>query len=244
MILLLASLIACAVGVVTVAQAKPKAAPTLCGTPTVNLTLLSSPVDYLIPAGSSCSAPECGSGKRLPWDLYVNVCVAVKMTTRNCQGSAVCQTWPGDSASLGQFSQTNFTDIPGGVAMTATGGSVAQGIARSVVLTIMCVPPAMAEPIPTFMSEDPNALQYRLSWGRPEACPSLPPNPSPVSNGCAQCLKSINYCLSATNNNCACYSQAASCFNGAGCDQTSVPLLQAELQCSRSPCSAVSTCNF
>ncbi len=141
--------------------------------------------------GSPCSAAECGGGK-LPWNIFVNMCQPVLTQgpmTVNCAGAAMCQQWVGDSASLGQFTQVSYQDISGGVLVTGLGGTMADGTARSFQLSILCS--TIVDPYPTFLSEDPTSLTYKLSWNRPEACGNgcgatqMPgaPTPSGQTNG-------------------------------------------------------------
>jgi hypothetical protein len=170
--------------------------------------------------------------------------------TSNCVGAAVCQQWVGDSASVGQFAQVSYQDISGGVLVTGLGGTMADGTARSFQLSILCSNTS-ADPWPTFVSEDPTSLTYKLTWNRPEACgagcgksaPTAAPSPpSPPCDGCDTCWKAINYCVNATTS-CSCFDNAATCFGNANCNANSVPLLKAELSCARRSCSASSNGN-
>jgi hypothetical protein len=197
-----------------------------------------------MPVGSPCSAAECPGGK-LPWDIFVNLCQAVQtqgsMTT-NCVGAAVCEQWPGDSASLGQFNTVFFSDITNGVLMQGSGGTPSVGTERAFQLSILCS--TSADPYPTFVSEDPISLTYSLIWNRPEACIASNPTPSPTpaKTACSICLQSIHYCQNATGS-CACFSKANACFANANCDHNDVSVLKAELQCMRSGCGSGSNGN-
>jgi hypothetical protein len=247
-VLSLALALALACGVAAVVRAPLNA----CGTAKVDLSCLKNSQDYTIPVGSPCSAAECGGGK-LPWNIFVNMCQPVQTQgpmTINCVGAAVCEQWVGDSASLGQFAQVSYQDISGGVLVTGLGGTMADGTARSFQLSILCSNTS-ADPWPTFVSEDPTSLTYKLTWNRPEACgagcgksaPTAAPSPpSPPCDGCDTCWKAINYCVNATTS-CSCFDNAATCFGNANCNANSVPLLKAELSCARRSCSASSNGN-
>jgi hypothetical protein len=102
-----------------------------------------------------------------------------------CAGALACQQWPGDSASLGQFSSVSYADTNNGVIVTASGGTPDDGIARQMSLTITCGP-SPGDPYPTFTNEDSSSLTYSFTWSRPEACgsgcgagPTPPGPPSP-----------------------------------------------------------------
>jgi hypothetical protein len=136
-------------------------------------------------------ASECGGGK-LPWNIFVNMCQPVQTQgpmTSSCVGAAICQQWSGASASLGQFAQVSYQDIAGGVLVTGLGGTMDDGTSRAFQLSIVCS--TNADPYPTFVSEDPSSLTYKLTWNRPEACGSGcgatqspgAPTPSGQTNG-------------------------------------------------------------
>jgi len=113
---------------------------------------------------------------KLPWSFFFNICQPVQtsgpLLTR-CSGAQACQQWPGDSASLGQFSTVAYNDTVGGVILTATGGTPVDGIYRQMLLTIMCA--AQSDPYPTFTGEDPSSMTTSFSWNRAEACPQPTP---------------------------------------------------------------------
>jgi hypothetical protein len=144
---------------------------TRCGTATIDLKPLKAAKDYVLPVGAPCTLPQCSNGK-LPWNVFFNICQPVQKSgpaVSKCRGAQACQQWPGDSASLGQFSSVNYTDIAGGVLLNATGGTFVDGIGRQMMLQILCAP--QSDPYPTFTQEDPIALIYNFSWNRTEVCP-------------------------------------------------------------------------
>lgn len=124
---------------------------------------------------------------KLPWSVFINVCQAIQTNnplTSNCGGAMGCQQWPGDSASLGQFSSVTYADVANGVVITATGGTPVDGVSRQMQLTITCG--TSSDPYPTFTNEDSSTLTYSFSWKRTEACgsgcgsgPTPPGPPSP-----------------------------------------------------------------
>jgi hypothetical protein len=218
-----------------------------CGTATVDLTPLKAATDYVLPAGSPCSLPQCYQGK-LMWSVYFNFCQPVQISgpvVAKCAGASACQQWPGDSASLGQFSMATYTDVPNGVIMSATGGTPDSGISRQMVLNITCGP-APGDPYPAFTNEDSSSLTYSFAWSRPEVCVKSTPAPTAQSCDGKSCLTAIEYCMSAVGptNACMCFSKGSSCFQN--CTAQDVSLLQAELACFRAGCGCgnPSNCTF
>lgn len=217
-----------------------------CGTATVDLSALKAVNDYVLPAGVPCSLPQCNMSK-LPWSVFFNMCQPVQTSgpiVTKCSGALACQQWPGDSASLGQFSSVTYSDINGGVLVTATGGTLDDGIARQFALTILCA--NVSDPYPTFTNEDSSSLTYSFSWNRVEACPNQQPTPqpTPACNGKA-CLQAIDYCTSSVGPStaCACFNKAADCFQN--CTSSDVSLLKAEVTCFKLGCGVnQSSCSF
>ena len=73
----------------------------------------------------------------------------------NCAGAMACQRWDmgKETASLGEFSTVSYADATAfeGVVVRADQGTVANGIARSMVLNVKCA--KKSEPYPRFVSE-------------------------------------------------------------------------------------------
>eukprot|EP01108_Squamamoeba_japonica_P000573 TRINITY_DN1194_c0_g1_i1.p1 TRINITY_DN1194_c0_g1~~TRINITY_DN1194_c0_g1_i1.p1 ORF type:complete len:234 (-),score=95.09 TRINITY_DN1194_c0_g1_i1:321-977(-) len=167
-------------------------AEALCGTAKKNLSCMKVPKDFELPINTPCSLPQCQHNK-LPWSIFFQVCQELQTETQQyCAGSMACQSWPGETASLGQYSTVTYQDATGGidgVVVHAGQGTVANGIARSMVLTIECA--ATSEPYPTFMHEATSTLEYSFNWKRKEACgkgcegsgPAPPGPPGPGSHG-------------------------------------------------------------
>jgi hypothetical protein len=207
-----------------------------CGTAKIDLTPLKSSKDYVIPIGTPCSLPQCYQG-RTPWNFYFNLCQPIRTIgpfTNNCGGAQACQQWTGDSASLGQFNTVNYTDITNGVQVTATGGSVLDGVARHMNLQILCA--NVSDPYPTLTGDETTTLTYDFSWNRVEVCPAWSPCDGKV------CLDAIRNCISAVDpaSTCLCFFSAAKCFQN--CSPSDVSLLKAEAECHRKRCG--SFCNF
>lgn len=217
------------------------AAAMLCGTPTVNLSGLMRSTDFNTPLGVPCSLPECSGGK-LPWNYFFNFCQPVITSgplVANCIGAAAFQQWSGDSASLGLFRTATFADIPGGVLLTATGGTVASGIPRNLNMKIMCST-TQIDAYPTYLGYNATTLDYFFEFNRPEACATAP------SAACAACWQQVDFCFNATSS-CTCFNKPARlCFQNAACAPQDASLLSAEVLCLKSSCSSAATnmCNL
>jgi len=158
----------------------------LCGTALHNMSSLQALGLVHLPAGTPCTAVQCADNplqpNTLPWDVYFAFCQATANVPNgsNCGAAATCMVWPGDSCSLGQFSTVTWSDNGNNsVIMTATGGTVANGIARQMTLTISCPTTGKSDPFPLFLQETDATLQYAFSWNHVAACYTAP-TPSPV----------------------------------------------------------------
>ena len=117
------------------------------------LVSLASATDYVLPINSPCYLPQC-QHNRLPWSIFFNFCQPLQeLTQQNCAGSTACESWPGETASLGQFSTVTYSDAPevDGIVIHAGQGTVGNGIARSSKITIACS--NTSDPYPTFVHE-------------------------------------------------------------------------------------------
>jgi hypothetical protein len=148
--------------------------------------------DYFRAINSPCSAfgcdgPSMMSPGHLPWNLYFNFCGPTIIKKGNCNGSAVCQTWPGpnnnnnaelslQSASLGASSTCVFADVASNaVSYKCTGGTPAPAggqpnVARSLSIAITCPVDGKSESAPRFVYADTNVWEYSFEWKHVAAC--------------------------------------------------------------------------
>jgi hypothetical protein len=91
-----------------------------------------------------------------------------------CDGNTVaCQIWPIStgvigSASLGQVTSLQYSDMANGIEIVAGGGSIgAGGVNRRMSLKIFCGP---SMPYPVLIDQDSPFLFYEFIWFRDEMC--------------------------------------------------------------------------
>lgn len=179
---------------------------TQCGTAMLNMTCLERSDDYLAPINSPCTAVGCDgpSGNEpghLPWNVYFNFCKGVGRVisgTPNCNGSAACQTWPGQPggpmvvASLGALDTCKWTmgASKQEVIYSCTNGTKAvpiggvKAVPRQFTVKVICPLDENNDKYPRFIYEDTSTLHYAFEFKHTAACGSCTatasPTPSPT----------------------------------------------------------------
>ena len=113
---------------------------------------------------------------------------------------------------MGSFSTVTYSDATqfDGVIVRASQGTVANGIARSVVINVICS--NVTDPYPVFVGEATATLEYSFDFHRPEACGAgcgafVPPCSSNVKSQMLTCAQNYGHSSSScgSNTQCACH---------------------------------------